>query len=156
MLEAILKKLLTNWALKRAEKKDKKFIENYQQEETEEGVIFKGRELNFLENLAAAKRLVGNMYDMVSASYTLYYDTYIYLNNYKKEGMLISYQQLLDCKRSGNFKYRKGRGIVTLKLEGKKKYLMYVCGSDTDRAKEPEITAQIAAFLKEKCGTDIV
>ncbi len=52
-----------------------------------------------------------------------------------------------DCKNSGKFKYRKGRGIVTLKLEGKKKYLMYVCGSDTDRAKEPEITAQIAAFF---------
>lgn len=156
MLEKILQKLLFRWAMDRAEKKDKKFIENYQQEQTEEGVIFKGRELNFLENLAAAKRMVGNMYDMVSASYTLYYDTYIYLNNYKKEGLRISYQQLLDCKKNGNFKYRKGRGIVTLKLEGKKKYLMYVCGSDTDRAKEPEITAQIAAFLKEKCGADIV
>ncbi len=156
MLEKILQKLLFRWAMDRAEKKDKKFIENYQMEEPEEDVIFKGRELNFLENLAAAKRLVGNMYDIVSASYTLYYDTYIYLNNYKKEGLRISYQQLLDCKNSGKFKYRKGRGIVTLKLEGKKKYLMYVCGSDTDRAKESEITAQIAAFLKEKCGTEIV
>ncbi len=156
MIEKILQKLLFGWVMDRAEKKDKKFIENYQQEETEEGVIFKGRELNFLENLAAAKRMVGNMYDIVNASYTLYYDTYIYLNNYKKEGLRISYQQLLDCKNSGNFKYRKGRGIVTLKLEGKKKYLMYVCGSDTDRAKEPEITAQIAAFLKEKCGAEIV
>ena len=155
MLEAILKKVLFHWFMDRAEKKDKKFIENYQPEETGEGVVFKGRELNFLENLAAAKRLVGNMYDMVSASYTLYYDTYIYLNNYKKEGLRISYQQLLDCKNNGKFKYRKGRGIVTLKLEGKKKYLMYVCGSDTDRAKEPEITAQIAAFLEEKCGTKI-
>jgi hypothetical protein len=156
MLEAILKKILTNWALKRAEKKDKEFIENYTPEETEEGVVFKGRELNFLENLAAAKRLVGNMYKMVSASYTLYYDTYIYLNNYKKEGLRISYAQLAECKRNGKFSYRKGRGIVTLKLEDKKKYLMYVCGSDTDRAKEPEITAQIAAFLEEKCGTKIV
>lgn len=156
MLETILKKLLFGWLMDRAEKKDKKFIENYQQEETEEGVIFKGRELNFLENLAAAKRLAGNMYDIVSASYTLYYDTYIYLNNYKKEGLRITYQQLLDCKNSGNLKYNKGRGIVTLKLDGKKKYLMYVCGSDTDRTKEPEITAQIAAFLKEKCGTEII
>lgn len=156
MLEAILKKILTNWALKRAEKKDKEFIENYTPEETEEGVVFKGRELNFLENLAAAKRLVGNMYKMVSASYTLYYDNYIYLNNYKKEGLRISYAQLAECKRNGKFSYRKGRGIVTLKLEDKKKYLMYVCGSDTDRAKEVEITKQIAAFLKEKCGMDIV
>lgn len=156
MLEAILKKLLTKWALKRAEKKDQKFIENFKPEENEADVVFKGRERDYLENLAAAARMVGKMYDIVSSSYTLYFDTYLYLNNYKKEGLQITYQQLLDCKKSGNLKYNKGRGIVTLKLDGKKKYLMYVCGSDKDRTKEAEITEQIAAFLKEKCGTDIV
>ncbi len=156
MLEAILKRLLFGWAMSRAEKKDKKFIENYVQEQKEEGVIFWGRERDYLENLAAAKRMVGNMYDIVSASYTLYYDTYLYLNNYKKEGVKLTYQQLLECKKNGNLKYKKSRGIVTLKLEGKKKYLMYVCGSDTDRTKEAEITEQIAAFLKEKCGMEIV
>ena len=65
MLEAILKKLLFGWAMSRAEKKDKKFIENYTQEQNEEGVIFKGRERDYLENLAAAARMVGNMYDIV-------------------------------------------------------------------------------------------
>ena len=34
--------------------------------------------------------------------------------------------------------------------------LMYVCGSDTDRTKEAEITKQIASFLQEKCGLQIV
>lgn len=33
---------------------------------------------------------------------------------------------------------------------------MYVCGSDTDRTKEAEITKQIASFLQEKCGLQIV
>lgn len=156
MLEALLKKLLFNWAMDRAEKKDKKFIENYTQEQNEEGVVFKGREKDYLENLAAAARMLGNMYDIVSSSYTLYYEDYIYLNNYKKEGMKITYRQLAECKKNGGFKYRKGRGIVTLKLEGKKKYLMYVCGSDTDRIKEAEITEQIATFLEGKCGLNIV
>lgn len=156
MLEALLKKLLFGWAMNRAEKKDKKFIENYTQEQNEEGVVFKGRERDYLENLAAAARMLGNMYDIVSSSYTLYYEDYIYLNNYKKDGMKITYSQLAECKKNGGFKYRKGRGIVTLKLDSGKKYLMYVCGSDTDRAKEAEITAQIAGFLQEKCGVQIV
>ena len=156
MLEALLKRLLFGWAMDRAEKKDKKFIENYTQEQNEEGVVFKGREKDYLENLAAAARMLGNMYDIVSSSYTLYYEDYIYLNNYKKEGLKITYSQLAECKKTGGFKYRKGRGIVTLKLEGKKKYLMYVCGSDTDRSKEAELTEQIAAFLQEKCGLQIV
>lgn len=156
MLEAILKKLLFGWAMSRAEKKDKKFIENYTQEQNEEGVIFKGRESDYLENLAAAARMVGNMYDIVSSSYTLYYEDYIYLNNYKKEGLRITYAQLAECKKNGGFKYNKGRGIVTLKMQDKKKYLMYVCGSDTDRIKEAEITKQIASFLQEKCGLQIV
>lgn len=156
MLEALLKRLLFGWAMDRAEKKDKKFIDNYTQEQNEEGVVFKGREKDYLENLAAAARMLGYMYDMVSSSYTLYYDDYIYLNNYKKEGLKITYSQLAECKKNGGFKYRKGRGIVTLKLDNGKKYLMYVCGSDTDRAKEAEITEQIAAFLQDKCGVQIV
>lgn len=105
-----------------------------------------------MKNLAAAARMVGKMYDMVNESYTLYYDSYLYLNNYKKEGIRISYTQVAECKRNGNLKYRKGRGIVTLKFENKKKYLMYVCGSDTDRTKETEITEQIAAFCVKSAG----
>lgn len=156
MLEAILKKLLFSWAMGRAEKKDKKFIENYTQEQNEEGVVFKGRERDYLENLAAAARMFGNTYDIVSSSYTLYYEDYLYLNNYKKEGLRITYTQLAECKKNGGLKYNKGRGIVTLKMQGKKKYLMFVCGSDTDRTKEAEITQQIASFLQEKCGLQIV
>ncbi len=155
MLEAILKELLFGWAMSRAEKKDKKFIENYTQEQNEDGVIFRGRERDYLENLAAAARMFGNMYNIVKSSYTLYYEDYLYLNNYKKEGLRITYDQLAECRRNGGFKYNKGRGIVTLKLQGKK-YLMYVCGSDTDRTKEAEITMQIASFLQEKCGVQIV
>ena len=116
MLEAILKKLLFGWAMSIAEKKDKKFIENYRQEQNEAGVIFKGRESDYLENLAAAARTFGNLYDIVSSSYTLYYDDYIYLNNYKKEGLRITYTQLAEYKKNGDFKYNRGRGIVTLML----------------------------------------
>lgn len=156
MLEAILKKLLFGWVMNRMEKKDKKFIENYTQEQNEDGVVFKGRERDYLENLAAASRMLGNMYNIVSSSYTLYYEDSLYLNNYKKEGLRITYTQLAECRKNGGFKYNKGRGIVTLKLQGKKKYLMYVCGSDKDRTKEAEITNQIASFLQEKCGLQIV
>ena len=46
--------------------------------------------------------------------------------------------------------------MVLIKLENKQKYWMFVCGSDKDREKEPEITRQIAAFLQQKCGTTIV
>lgn len=161
MLEAILKKILFNIAMKkamaRAEKKDKEFIENYTSEQTDENVIFKGYEYQYLENLAAASRMVAkSVYERVVSSYTLYYEDYLYLNNYKKEGKNITYQQLAECKKSGNFKYNKGRGIVTIKLDDKQKYQMFVCGSDTDRTKETEITEQIADFLQKKCGMQIV
>ena len=38
-------------------------------------------------------------------------------------------------------------------MQGKKKYLMYVCGSDTDRTKEAEITKQIA-YVHPKGSND--
>jgi len=76
------------------------------------------------------------------------------MNNYKKEGVKLTYQQLLECKKNDNLKYKKSHGIIPLKLEGKKKYLMNVCGSDTDRTKKAEIMEQKAAFLKVKCGME--
>lgn len=161
MLQKLLTKALTKAVMDHAEKKDQEFIENHTLEQPEEGVVFKGYEYQYLENLAAAARLMkmsktnASVYNRVVASYTLYYDECIYLNNYKKDGMKITYQQLAECKNSGNLKYNPGRGIVTLKIN-KEKYLMYVCGADKDRAKEQEVTGQIAAFLQQKCGVQIV
>jgi len=161
MLQSLLTKVLTKVVLGQMEKKDQKFIENYTIEQPEESVVFKGYEYQFLENLAAGARMMkmsktnASVYYRVAESYTLYYDEYIYLNNYKKEGIKITYQQLAECKNSGGLKYNPGRGIVKLKL-GKNKYLMYVCGADKDRVKEQEITKQIAAFLQQKCGVKIV
>jgi len=161
MLQKLLTRALTKAVLDHAEKKDQEFIENYSLEQPEEAVVFKGYEYQYLENLAAGARLMkmsktnASVYYRVVESYTLYYDECIYLNNYKKEGRKITYQQLAECKNSGNLKYNPGRGIVTLKLN-KDKYLMYVCGADKDRVKEQEITGQIAAFLQEKCGVKIV
>lgn len=157
MIEKILQKLLFGIVMDRMEKKDKKFIENCEEETLEEGVVFKGREYQYFENLAAAARMAGSSpYQRYLQSYTLHYDDYIYLNNYKKEGVKLTYQQLAECKRNGKTKYNKGRGMVLIKLENKQKYWMFVCGSDKDREKEPEITRQIAAFLQQKCGTTIV
>lgn len=157
MLEAILKRILFNTMMARAAKKDKEFMEKYTSEEMDENVIFKGYEYQYLENLAAASRMVAkSVYERVVASYTLYYEDCLYLNNYKKKGKHITYQQLAECKKNGYFKYNKGRGIVTIKLDDKHKYQMFVCGSDTDRTKEAEISRQIADFLQQKCGMQIV
>ena len=158
MLERLLARKLTQIALDHAEKKDQEFIENFTIEQPEESVVFKGYEYQYLENIAAATRMrktSPSVYNRVAASYTLFYDDCIYLNNYKKDGLKITYQQLAECKNSGNLKYNPGRGIVTLKMN-KSKYLMYVCGADKDRVKEQEITGQIAAFLQNKCGVKIV
>ena len=115
-----------------------------------------------MENVAALARMMSisklnaSMYDRCVASYTLYFEDYIYLNNYKKDGIRIAYQQLAECKKNGNLKYNKGRGIASVKLDNKEKYLMFVCGSDKNREKEQEITKQIADLLEQKCGVQIV
>lgn len=162
MLEKLIERLLFGFVMDRAEKADQKFIENHNEEQLQENVIFKGYEYQYLENLAASARMMKMcktntfMYKTCLASYTLYFEDHVYLNNYKKEGLNLTYQQLAEHKRNGNLKFNRGRGIVTIKLENKQKYLMYVCGSDKDRDKEPEITKQIAEFLKLKCGVDIL
>lgn len=59
MLQSILTKLLTKKALDSGAKKDQEFIENYSLEKPEDDVIFKGYEYQYLENLAAASRMMG-------------------------------------------------------------------------------------------------
>ncbi len=88
MLQSILTKVLTKAALDYGQKKDEEFIENYSIEQPDETVVFKGYEYQYLENLAAAARMMkisktnASLYYRVLEFYTLYYDDCICLNNY--------------------------------------------------------------------------
>lgn len=162
MLEKVIQKILFKKVMDNGEKKDAEYIKNMELTKPQGDVIHKGYEFQYLENIAAAARMMNmsktnaSLYNRCEASYTLYYEDRIYLNNYKKQGIYITYEQLADCKRNGNVKFNKGRGIVKLKLEDNSKWQMFVCGADKDRDKEQVITNEIKELINQKCGIQII
>ena len=102
MIEHIIQKILFHSYMDHAEKKDAEYIKNMELSEIEDNAIYIGYEYQYLENVAAAARMMrmsktnASLYNRCIASYTFYYEDHIYLNNYKKQGISITYDQLAD------------------------------------------------------------
>ena len=93
---------------------------------------------------------------MFLESYTLFYEDHIYLNNYGREGVSITYEELANYIKSVRYENDKVYGFVTLKLENDYEYDMFVFGAHKDKKKELEIRKQIKEFVNRKCGMKVL